>query len=357
MNTAARRILENAIQSRVFPGATVDVGNSDGPLWQDALGTLSFEPAGPEAPAVSPTAPTLTDTPFDLASLTKPMVTAAIFMRLVETGAVALDERIAASLPEWTGEDRADVSVADLLEHASGLPARLLDTPPGGRREFEHDICSMPLEYAPRTQSIYSDLGFILLGFLAADRGRAPLAAQFDAIARAIAPGLTFTLSAENRRRAAPTTAIADDVRRGRVFAGEVHDSYAAALGGAAGHAGLFGSAPDVGAYASAVLKAARGDRSVSAPFTPDLVRRFTARSTVPGSSRALGWDTMLPTSSCGTHMSPSAFGHVGFTGTSLWIDPARDRYFVLLTNRAHGGGSLEDMRAVRRAFHDAIEA
>jgi len=132
MNTAARRILENAIQSRVFPGATVDVGNSDGPLWQDALGMLSFEPAGPEAAAVSPTAPTLTDTPFDLASLTKPMVTAAIFMRLVETGAVALDERIAASFPEWSGEDRADVSVADLLEHASGLPARLLDTPPGG---------------------------------------------------------------------------------------------------------------------------------------------------------------------------------------------------------------------------------
>jgi CubicO group peptidase (beta-lactamase class C family) len=356
MNRAARRILEHAIRSRVFPGAAVDVGNSDGPLWQDALGTLSFEPAGPEAAAASPAAPTLTDTPFDLASLTKPIVTAAIFMRLVETGEVALDERVTACFPEWTGDDRAAATIRDLLEHASGLPARLLDTPPGGRREFEHDICSMPLEYAPRTRSIYSDLGFILLGFLAADRGRAPLTAQFDTIARAIAPGLTFTLSAENRRRAAPTTALADDLRRGRVFAGEVHDSYAAALGGAAGHAGLFGSAPEVGAYARAVLKAARGDRSVSAPFTPDLVRRFTTRSTVPGSSRALGWDTMLTTSSCGTRMSPSAFGHVGFTGTSLWIDPVRDRYFVLLTNRANGGGTLDDMRAVRRAFHDGLD-
>jgi len=339
----------------MFPGAAVDVGNGDGPLWQDAFGTLAFEQTDPEAAAVSPTVPTDTDTPFDLASLTKPIVTASIFMRLVETGALALDERVASCFPEWAGNDRARATVADLLEHASGLPARLLDTPPGGRREFEHDICTMPLEYAPHTQSIYSDLGFILLGFLAADRAGAPLAAQFETILQTIAPSLTFTLSAEHRRRAAPTTALADDLRRGRVLVGEVHDSYAAALGGAAGHAGLFGTAPAVGAYARAVLNAARGDRAASPPFTPDLVRRFTTRSTVPGSSRALGWDTMLATSSCGTRMSPSAFGHVGFTGTSLWIDPTRDRYFVLLTNRAHGGGSLEDMRAVRRAFHDSL--
>ena len=93
-------------------------------------------------------------------------------MQLVDRGAVALDERVAACFPEWTGDDRAAVTVADLLEHASGLAARLLDLPPDGRREFEHDICTMPLEYQPRTRSIYSDLGFILLGFLAADRGR-----------------------------------------------------------------------------------------------------------------------------------------------------------------------------------------
>jgi CubicO group peptidase (beta-lactamase class C family) len=146
------------------------------------------------------------------------------------------------------------------------------------------------------------------------------------------------------------------DLRRGRTLVGEVHDNYAAALGGAAGHAGLFGTAPDVAAYARVVLRAARGETREPPPFTPSHVRRFTTRSLVSGSSRALGWDTMLPTSSCGTRMSASAFGHVGFTGTSLWIDPGRDRYFVLLTNRAHGGGSLEQMRDVRRAFHDAFE-
>jgi CubicO group peptidase (beta-lactamase class C family) len=93
----------------------------------------------------------------------------------------------------------------------------------------------------------------------------------------------------------------------------------------------------------------------MAAPFSPARVAQFLVRSTVPGSSRALGWDTMLPTSSCGTRMTASAFGHVGFTGTSLWIDPARDRYFALLTNRACGGGSLDQMRTVRRAFHDAL--
>jgi CubicO group peptidase (beta-lactamase class C family) len=136
---------------------------------------------------------------------------------------------------------------------------------------------------------------------------------------------------------------------------GEVHDDYAAALGGVAGHAGLFGSAASVGQLARTVLRASRGETGCPAPFSPDLVTQFEQRGGVPGSSRALGWDTMLPTSSCGTRMSPRAFGHVGFTGTSVWIDPERDRYFVLLTNRVCGGGSLDAMRTVRRAFHDAL--
>ena len=139
------------------------------------------------------------------------------------------------------------------------------------------------------------------------------------------------------------------------MLAGEVHDQYAAALGGVAGHAGLFGTAPAVGRFARLVLGAARGDREAPQPFSPDLVALFTTRSDVIGSSRALGWDTMLPTSSCGTLMSARALGHAGYTGTSLWIDPERDRYFVLLANRACGGGSLDEMQMVRRAFHDAL--
>jgi serine-type D-Ala-D-Ala carboxypeptidase len=350
----ARRVLADAIAAAAFPAAAVDVGTSAGTLWQEALGTLTFDDTSP---------PATIHTPFDLASLTKPIATTSVIMQLVGDSRLRLDEPVASFFPEWRGADRDRTTVQDLLEHASGLSARLIDLPPRGRREFEHDICAMPLEYAPRTQSIYSDLGFILLGFAAADRGGTSLAAQFESIVRGLghagsgpaADPLAFELGSQARRLAAPTLPLDDDARVGRLLVGEVHDSYAAALGGIAGHGGLFGSAPAVGAFARAVLRAARGDESAAAPFSPARLAQFLARSTVPGNSRALGWDTMLPTSSCGTHMSASAFGHVGFTGTSLWIDPTRDRYFVLLTNRACGGGSLDQMRTVRRAFHDAL--
>jgi CubicO group peptidase (beta-lactamase class C family) len=336
---AARAVIHEAIGGRVFPASSVEVGAGAGALWSEAFGTRTFD----DGVAVN------LSTPLDLASLTKVIATTTVVMSLVENGRVRLDERLSAAFADWSGADRAGVTVRDLLEHASGLPPRLVDAPPASRREFEHDICTTRLEYPPRSKSIYSDLGFILLGFLAADRAGASLADPFRS------GGPTFMLSAGGRQLAAPTLPEAADPRRGRMLAGEVHDDYAAALGGVAGHAGLFGSAPEVGAFARVLLRAARGDGSVPPPFTRDMMSLFLTKSVVPGSSRALGWDTMLPTSSCGTRMSAAAFGHVGFTGTSLWIDPARDRYFVLLTNRACGGGTLDRMRSVRRAFHDAL--
>jgi serine-type D-Ala-D-Ala carboxypeptidase len=350
---SARHVVATAIAARVFPAAALEVGNAGGALWAEAMGTLTFDQSSP-ATAIA------IGTCFDLASLTKVIATTTIVMELVGAGAVHLDERVSAFFPEWRGADRELVTVRDLLEHASGLPARLLDPPPVGRREFEHEICHLPLEHVPRTASIYSDLGFILLGFLAADRGGASLDQLFSGITmhdQADSGGnpdlLSFELTRGDRERAAPTLPMDDDLRRGRRLQGEVHDNYAAALGGVAGHAGLFGTAGAVGAFARGMLAAARG--SDAGPFSPAGVATFLARSSVAASSRALGWDTMLPTSSCGSHMSRSAFGHVGFTGTSLWIDPVRDRYFVLLTNRACGGGTLDEMRSVRRAFHDAL--
>ena len=334
--TDARDVLLRAVAAGLFPAATVDVGNSAGPLWHDAIATPP-------------------DTLFDLASLTKPIATGSVVMKLLGDTRIALDDRVASSFKEWLGDDRESVTIRDLLEHASGLAARLVEPPPTGRREFEHEICGMRLEYSPRTRSIYSDLGFILLGFLAADRGGASLDQQFRSLIEPISPGLMFAPSPDLRTHAAPTTALADDLRRGQTLTGVVHDNYAAALGGVAGHAGLFGSAAAVGAFARTVLRAARGDGSGPYPFTPALVKLFVTKTDVPGSSRALAWDTMLPTSSCGTRMSASAFGHVGYTGTSLWIDPDRDRYFVLLTNRARTGASAEEIRDVRRAFHDAL--
>ena len=344
----ARRIVEEAIAARVFPAASIEVGSATDVLWQDALGTLTFDA---DAPA------TTIETPFDLASLTKVIATTTVLMDLVGSSQLGLDEPVSSLLPEWIGADRAAATVADLLEHASGLPARLAEAPPSGREAFARAISTLPLDYEPRAKSVYSDLDFVLLGFLAADRGDATLDELFSQLVR-LKPGkLAFNPGDEMKRVTAPTLPLDEDPRRGRVLQGEVHDNYAAALGGVAGHAGLFGSAPAVGAFARQMLRAARGDRAVPPPFSADLVARFTTKGTVPGSSRALGWDTMLPTSSCGTRMSAAAFGQVGFTGTSLWIDPQRDRYFVLLTNRACGGGSLDAMRTVRRAFHDQISA
>lgn len=333
--------MDAAIADGVFPSATVEVGSSAGAIY-----TAAFQ--------------TDLATPFDLASLTKVIATTTVVMELVRQGALRLDEPLAALFAEWRGVDRETVTVQDLLEHAAGLPARLLDAAPAGRREFEHEICAIPLEYAPRTRSVYSDLGFILLGFLAADRGGAALDQLFDRIKVRLKADTTddrptFSLPSALHHHAAPTRPLDEDHRRGRLLVGEVHDNYAAALGGVAGHAGLFASASGVGAFARAVLRAARGAKDVPPPFSPPLVAMFTTKTRVTGSSRALGWDTMLPTSSCGARMSPQAFGHVGYTGTSLWIDPVRNRYFILLTNRVFGSGTLEAMRSVRRAFHDAL--
>jgi CubicO group peptidase (beta-lactamase class C family) len=345
----ARTLLARAIQDRIFPAAVAEAGDAHGVLWRDAFGALTFEE---NARSCEP------GTVFDLASLTKPIATTTLALDLVGRGVLSLEEPLARSFDEWRAEDRAGVTVRDLLEHASGLPARLLDPPPGTRREFIHDICEPPLEYRPREKSVYSDLGFILLSSLIEDRYATLDTSYVKAFAAVSAQAddmLTFEVDERDRARTAPTWPEDNDRRLGRFLIGEVHDNYAAILGPSAGHAGLFGTAGAVGSFARMLLRGARRESEKGDVVSADTVALMTTKSTVPGSSRALGWDTMLPSSSCGTELSPAAFGHVGFTGTSLWIDPVLDRYFVLLTNRACRGGTLDQMRDVRRAFHDAL--
>jgi CubicO group peptidase (beta-lactamase class C family) len=340
----ARSVIEKAVAERAFPAATLEVGRTGGVLWREAFGRLTYAADAPK---------TRDDTVFDLASLTKVIATTSIVMQGVERGDLRLDERIQRRLRQWTGIDRESVTIRDLLAHASGLTAWLpFYRDHSGRPDFEQAICTLPLEYPPRTQSIYSDLGFMLLLFLLEDAFSAPFDAQFELVRAAMpgAEGLLFTPPAAVRTIAAPTEV---DPWRGRLLVGEVHDENTYALGGVSGHAGLFGTARAVGAFARVVLSGARG---ASTPLArAETVRTFVTRQDVPGSSRALGWDTMLPTSSCGTRMSAGAFGHTGFTGTSLWIDPERDLYVVLLTNRVHPTRQNEGIQSVRRAFHDAV--
>jgi CubicO group peptidase (beta-lactamase class C family) len=343
----AERVVERGIARRAFPCAVVEAGRRGGPAWRQAFGRLTYA-----ADADRATEQTI----FDLASLTKVLATGPRTMQAVEAGRIALDERVAAYLPQWRGTDRTDVTVADLLEHAAGLTAYLpFFRDHRGRAEFQHAICTLPLEYAPRTQSIYSDLGFILLGFILEDAGF-PLDAGIRVDASAVrleakATGVFFAPPRELAPYCAPTEL---DLWRGRLLQGEVHDENTWALGGVAGHAGLFGTAEAVGRFAREVLGGLRGEQTFAQPAT---FARFARRSSVPHSSRALAWDTMLPSSSCGTRLSARALGHTGFTGTSLWIDPELDLYVVFLTNRVHPARDNNGIQPIRRALHDAIVA
>ncbi|MBM3776885.1 MAG: hypothetical protein FJW23_01430 [Acidimicrobiia bacterium] len=341
---APRRVIAEAVAARACPAAVVDVGDATRPLWREAFGRLTFEV---DAPAATP------DTIFDLASLTKVLATTPIVMQMAERGTLSLDDRVDGLVPGWRGTDRAEVTIEDLLAHCSGLPAwRPFYESCVGREAFEQAIVDLPLEYAPRSRSEYSDPGFMLLAFIVEDAGGIRLDDRFQTLLAqmGVVDRMQFTPPSRWRPDVAPTEY---DPWRGRLLVGEVHDENAAALGGVAGHAGLFGTAGAVAACARHLLQIAGGRTGA---FQPSTLAHFTSRRTgVPGSSRALGWDTMLPTSSCGTRMSPRAFGHTGFTGTSLWIDPDRGIYAVLLTNRVHPTRANDLIRAVRPAFHDAV--
>ncbi len=339
-----RDLLTTAVSDGAFPGAVVEVGTETGVLWREAVGRISGDAAA---------VPVVEDTVYDLASLTKVLSTAPLVMQQVERGGIALDDPVSRYIDAWRGIDREAVTIRDLLAHCSGLTGYLpLYRDHSGRAEFEHAIATLPLEYAPRTQSIYSDLGFMLLGFLLEDIGQAPLAQRFDTLTgqMGIVERRQFNPPPQWRRDTAPTE---DDRWRGRLLLGEVHDENTWALGGAAGHAGLFGTSAAVGACARHVLQVLGGRTGAFGRET--LLTFITKREGVPGSSRALAWATMLPTSSCGTRLSARAFGHTGFTGTSLWIDPERGIYIVLLSNRVHPSRANEGIRTLRPAVHDAI--
>jgi CubicO group peptidase (beta-lactamase class C family) len=335
----------------VFPGACAEVGSSDARRWNGCIGALGYDADSP---------PVTDATIYDLASLTKPLATATVAMRLVEAGRIALESTVAAHEPAWRGADRERTSVEDLLEHASGLPAWApLWKEHRGRDAVVAAASGLPFEYLPRSQNVYSDIGYIVLGSVLERAGQATLDEQFERVPAAGVHGsggmvLGFRPAPSLLGRTAPTRF--SDARE-RLLIGEVDDDNAWAMGGVAGHSGLFGTAGAVGTFTRMIMRALRGDAAAERQLAGrDTLTRFLAPSAVPGSSRALGWDRMRPTSSCGTRMSASAFGHTGFTGTSLWIDPELDIYAVLLTNRVHpAAGPNDSMQAVRRAFHDAL--
>jgi CubicO group peptidase (beta-lactamase class C family) len=290
------------------------------------------------------------DTLYDLASLTKVVATTTMAMILVDEKRLDLDRPVHAFLPAFQGPEKEGVTVRHLLTHSSGLPATApLFREVRGKAAYAERIAAMDLGYPPGSKSVYSDLGVILLGEILEKTAGRPL--DVFVRERVFLPlGMKHTGFRPPRPlwpRIAPTE---NDPWRGRMIQGEVHDENAFAMGGVAPHAGLFSTAGDLARFARMLLKG--GGRIVSR----QTLELFTAKAGIPDSDRALGWDTKSAEgSSAGTLFSPDSFGHTGFTGTSIWIDPERQIFVILLTNRVYPTRENNLIREVRPAVADAV--
>jgi len=341
---AALGVLRDGIDQRVYPAASTAVTHRGSLVLLKALGRFTYEPDSPEV---------TTETIFDLASVTKVIATTSMAMILYERGSLDLDMPVVSAVSEFRKNDarRERVTVRMLLAHSSGLPAyEKLFLRAKTRDELLAAAFATPLMADPGTHAEYSDIGFIILG-VALERIAEDSLDHFCQQEIFGPQGMSHTAfnpPASWRPRTAPT---ADDrTFRQRIIQGEVQDENASVLGGVAGHAGLFSTAQDVALFAHAMLV---GGRSLVRPETLAL---FTHReSSPPGTSCALGWDTPSSPSQSGKYFSAGSFGHLGYTGTSLWIDPERQLSITLLTNRTWPDCSNQAIKQVRPAFHDAV--
>jgi beta-glucosidase-like glycosyl hydrolase/CubicO group peptidase (beta-lactamase class C family) len=348
-------VLDRAVANDAFPGGVLALGLSD---------DLVVHPFGKmtrEAKAANVSA----DTIYDVASLTKVVATTTGAMILSQQKRLDLDAPISRYLPEWLDAANLDVNpgwrslvtVRMLLLHDSGLPAhRDFYKQANGHAAVLALVAAEPLVHEPGKQVEYTDLGFILLGEII-ERLTGETLDEF-ARSHIFAPlGMSdaqYNPPAALRSRIAPTENDIDF--RKRLLIGEVHDENAWALGGVSGNAGLFSTAGDVAIFAQMMLNG--GIYAHHRVVSRATVQQFTARQIVGDSARTLGWDVPTPpTSSAGQYFSSNSFGHTGFTGTSLWIDPERDLFVILLTNRVNPTRANEQIRQVRPALHDAIMA
>ena len=345
-------LLDKAVADGAFPGGVLAVG------WNDQLAVHPFGKLENEDQAYDVDE----DSMYDVASLTKPIVTTTAAMLLVQQGRLNLDLPVERYLPEFAAAAKSDpnpdwrsrVTIRMLLLHDAGL---------ADHRDFFKDakghdamlarVFAEPLVCAPGTHIQYSDLGFMLLGEII----KRLTGQSLDAFAKESIFSILgmdrsmFNPARRLRRDIAPTEQ--DSGYRKRLVWGEVHDENAWAMGGVAGHAGLFSTAPDVAEFAQMILNG--GIYGHDRLLFRATIQQFTKRITVGDSARTLGWDVPTEPSSSGRYFSAASFGHTGFTGSSLWIDPERDLFVILLTNRVHPTRANERIRQVRPALHDAI--
>ncbi len=336
-------IINAAIADHTAPAMAVAIGRYDRLIYLHSYGRLTY----------SDTAPAVDEhTRFDLASLTKVIATTTAAMMLEEQGRLDINRTVASYLQGFNAPDKKDITVRMLITHRGGLEAFApLWKTLKGRDEYLQAINSRPLAYTPGTKSIYSDWDYVLMGLIVERITGEPLDTYTE---RTIFAPLGmmetgFRPDSVDRRHIAPTEV---DSLRGLVW-GTVHDENAAAIGGVAGHAGLFSTAHDLAIFARMLLNGGSvGSVRLLAPTT---IARWTAAQDA-GSSRALGWDTPALHSSAGHYFSPRSYGHTGFTGTSIWTDPERGVWVVLLTNRVYPTRANEKHLALRRAVSDAVQ-
>jgi CubicO group peptidase (beta-lactamase class C family) len=349
---AAREVLMRAVAEGAFPGAAYGVWLDGQVVALDAVGAFTYDT---DAPPVTPS------TVYDLASLTKVIATTAIAMLLYDRGILDLDARLGDTLPAFVvsdepGTGRVRVTLRSLLAHSSGLPSygqlfAAHSTPEGVLR----GALQTHLEAAPGSRAEYSDIGFILLG-------KALEVLSGDILSRIFLREIAMPLGLASARFCPPRDWQSeipptehDFWYRNRIIQGEVQDENCFALGGVSGHAGLFSNTLDVLTFAECILSGGR-TQSGAQLFSPDTVNLFATRQSQPaGTTRALGWDTPSESSSSGRFFSPGSIGHLGYAGTSLWIDRERKLAVVLLTNRTWPDRQSKAIQAVRPAFHDAL--
>jgi len=333
-------LIATGIAEGKMPGCVVCVGRKDEILLLQAYGNKRLEP----------TTETMTvDTVFDMASITKPVATATSIMHLIENGKLSLIDKVATIFPSFAQNEKETITVQDLLLHRSGLiPDNALSDYLDGPEKAWDRICALKLVAPVGTAFKYSDVNFIVLGKMVEHiSGKSLRDYSQEFVFKPLGMKHTgFLPSADLKAKCAPT-----EQREGRWMQGEVHDPRAYALGGIAGHAGLFSTAEDIALYAQMMLRngtiGGTNSDQTRRVLSHATVATMTQSYTVPSGLRGLGWDKRTSFSvNRGDLFSPSAFGHGGFTGNVLWIDPELDLFFVFLSNRVHpnGKGSVNQL-------------
>ena len=340
LRDSLRSILARAETDSAFPGAYAVVGNHDVPLAEDSVGHLDW------GPSAVPNEHSL----WDLASLTKVVGMTTAMMQLYEQGKVELDAPLQRYIPEWQGPHKELVTVRHLITHTSGLPAfRAYDRETHAPDSLAKLMFATPLDTLPGVRMVYSDIGAYMLGRLVERLSGEPLDEYvLNHVFRPL--GMTETMyrpPASLKPRIAPTEI--DPIRGGKVW-GVVHDERAYYLGGVSAHAGIFSSAHDLARFARMYLNG--GTLDGTRIVRQETINLFITRQV---QDRALGWQKPDGSNSAGHLMSERAFGHTGFTGTSIWIDPARDVFVILLSNRVNPTRANTKIGRVRVALADAV--